>query len=111
MLKALSGEIRPLRNCDHEGIVYKTYIPIHTLDCSLYELNSEIKENKVGQMEFVTERGRWKDPIINLDITYDASYQHLWTECGGKFANAEKDYTDIKYYICYRDLYAVTLFF
>lgn len=95
MLKALSGEIRPLRNCDHEGIVYKTYIPIHTLDCSLYELNSEIKENKVGQMEFVTERGRWKDPIINLDITYDASYQHLWTECGGKFANAEKDYTDI----------------
>ena len=40
MLKALSGEIRPLRNCDHEGIVYKTYIPIHTLKDYLDQLLS-----------------------------------------------------------------------
>lgn len=95
MLKINPGEIRPHRNCNKEKIVYKTFIPIHTLDCSLYELNSEIGENNFGGMRFRTECNSWTDPIINLDITYKASTQNFWTEYGGKFAYAETDYTDI----------------
>ena len=95
MLKVQSGEIRPNNNCNTEDIMYKTYIPIHILDCSLYELSKEISENNFGGMRFRTECNSWSNPIINLDITYKPSIEPLWTESDGKFEYATKEYTDI----------------
>ena len=95
MLKANCGAIRGNKNCNSEKVVYKTFIPIHLLDYSLYELDKEIKENNVGSMMFKTMCNSWVGPIINLDITYNPSIEPLWTETDGKFTYAKKEYTDI----------------
>ena len=95
MFKVLPHEIRTNHNCNKEKIEYKTPIPIHLLDCSLYELNNEIKENNFGGMEFSVEFNKWTNPIINLDLTYDVAFRSIWDDHDGKFGEAKKDYTDI----------------